>query len=179
MTFEEKTISSEMIYQGAILNLRRDKVQVIGGGTSHREIVEHNGGVAMIAVKEDGKVLLVRQFRKPVEKVVLEVPAGKIEKGEDPYETAVRELKEETGYTAEQVQFLTKFYPSVGYSQEVLYIYLCTGLTAGETAFDEHEALDILEMDLDQLFKMTVNGEIEDGKTAIAIMQAWAKLKLK
>lgn len=179
MTFEEKTLSSEMIYQGAILNLRRDQVQVVGGGTSHREIVEHNGGVAMIAVKEDGKVILVRQFRKPVEKIMLEIPAGKIEKGEDPLETAVRELKEETGYTADQVQYLTKFYPSVGYSQEVLYIYLCTGLTAGETAFDPHEALDILEMDLDQLFKMTVNGEIEDGKTAMAIMQAWARLKLQ
>lgn len=178
MTFEEKTLSSEMIYEGAILNLRRDKVEVINGRTSHREIVEHNGGVAMIAIKEDGKVIMVRQFRKPIEKVIMEIPAGKIEKGEEPYNTAVRELKEETGYTAGKIEYLTKFYPSVGYSKEVLYIYLCTDLVAGETEFDENEALDIFEMDLDELFKMAANGEIEDAKTVIAIMQAWAKIKL-
>lgn len=179
MTFEEKTISSERIYEGAILNLRRDKVEVINGRTSYREIVEHNGGVAMIAMKDDGKVIMIKQFRKPIEKVIMEIPAGKIEKGEDPYQTAVRELKEETGYTAGKIEFLTKFYPSVGYSMEALYIYLCTDLVQGATEFDENEALDIFEMDLDELFKMTVNGEVEDGKTAIGIMQAWARLKLK
>lgn len=179
MTFEEKTLSSEMIYEGAILNLRKDKVEVINGRTSYREIVEHNGGVAMIAVKDDGKVIMIRQFRKPIEKVIMEIPAGKIEKGEEPYDTAVRELKEETGYTAGKIEYLTKFYPSVGYSMEALYIYLCTDLAPGDTEFDEHEALDIFEVDLDELFKMTLNGEVEDGKTAIAIMQAWAKLKLK
>ncbi len=178
MTFEEKTLSSEMIYKGAILNLRRDKVEVINGKISHREIVEHNGGVAMVAVKDDGKVIMIKQFRKPIEKVIMEIPAGKIEKGEEPYSTAVRELKEETGYTANKIEFLTKFYPTVGYSSEALHIYLCTDLIAGETEFDENEALDIFEIDLDELFKMAVNGEIEDGKTAIGIMQAWAKIKL-
>lgn len=178
MTFKEKTLSSEMIYKGAILNLRRDEVEVINGRVSHREIVEHNGGVGMIAIKEDGKVILIKQFRKPIEKVIMEIPAGKIEKGEEPYSTAVRELKEETGYTAGKIEYLTKFYPSVGYSSEAIYIYLCTDLMPGETQFDENEALDIFEMDLEELFKMAVKGKIEDGKTAIAIMQAWARIKL-
>lgn len=178
MTFEEKTISSEVIYDGAILTLRRDKVETVNG-EGYREIVEHNGGVAAIAVKDDGNVVMIKQFRKPIERDIIEVPAGKIEKGEDPMKTAVRELKEETGYTAGKVEFLSKFYPSVGYSQEALYIYLCTELTAGETEFDDTEAIDMFEMPLDDLYKMAVNGELEDGKTLIAVMQAWAKLRGK
>lgn len=179
MTFEEKTISSEMIYKGAILNLRKDKVEVINGGTSYREIVEHRGGVAVVALKDDGKVIMVKQFRKPIERVILEIPAGKIEEDEDPEKTAIRELKEETGYTPGKTEFLGKIYPSVGYSKEALYLYLCTELTEGETEFDENEAIDTLEMDLDDLFSMAVKGELEDGKTVVAIMQAWAKIKLK
>jgi ADP-ribose pyrophosphatase len=176
MTFEEKTISSEMLYEGRILNLRRDKVQVVNGGVSYREIVEHNGGVALIAVKDDLKVIMVKQFRKPIEHVTLEVPAGKIEKGEDPYTTAVRELKEETGYTAKNIELICKFYPSVGYSMESLYIYLCTDLTPGDTEFDEHEALDVLEYDLDELYNMAIEGELEDAKTIIAVIQAWTRV---
>lgn len=177
MTFEEKTISSERLYEGKILNLRKDKVQVVNGGVSFREIVEHNGGVAIIAVKDDRKVVLIKQFRKPIDRVIIEVPAGKIEKGEDPFATAVRELKEETGYSAENIELLSKFYPSVGYSMETIYIYLCTGLTLGETEFDEHEAIDMFECDLDELYAMAVNGQLEDAKTIIAVMQAWKRLE--
>lgn len=173
MTFEEKTLKSETIYQGAIINLRRDKVTV-QGGTSYREIIEHNGGAVIAALTEDKKLVMVRQYRKPADKVMLEVPAGKIDPGEKPLEAAVRELKEETGYTAEKVEFLTQFYPSVGYSEEVLYLYLCTGLTPGETNFDENEAIDIEEVELDRLFKMAMSGEIDDAKTLIAIMMVKA-----
>ena len=135
MTFEEKTLKSEKIYDGAIINLRRDKVTV-QGGTSYREIIEHNGGAVIAALTEDRRLVMVRQYRKPADKVMLEVPAGKIDPGEKPIEAAVRELKEETGYAASKVEFLTEFYPSVGYSEEKLYLYLCTGLTPGETCFD-------------------------------------------
>lgn len=173
MTFEEKTLKSEIIYQGAIINLRRDKVTV-QGGTSYREIIEHNGGAVIAALTEDNKLVMVRQYRKPADKVMLEVPAGKIDPGEKPLEAAVRELKEETGYTAEKVEFLTQFYPSVGYSEEVLYLYLCTGLTPGETNFDENEAIDIEEVELDRLFKMAMSGEIDDAKTLIAILMVKA-----
>ena len=173
MTFEEKTLKSEKIYKGAIINLRRDKVTV-QGGTSYREIIEHNGGAVIAALTEDKKLVMVRQYRKPADKVMLEVPAGKIDPGEKPLEAAVRELKEETGYTAEKVEFLTQFYPSVGYSEEVLYLYLCTGLIPGETNFDENEAIDIEEVELDRLFKMAMSGEIDDAKTLIAILMVKA-----
>ena len=173
MTFEEKTLKSEKIYKGAIINLRRDKVTV-QGGTSYREIIEHNGGAVIAALTEDKKLVMVRQYRKPADKVLLEVPAGKIDPGEKPLEAAVRELKEETGYTAEKVEFLTQFYPSVGYSEEMLYLYLCTGLTPGETNFDENEAIDIEEVELDRLFKKAMSGEIDDAKTLIAILMVKA-----
>ena len=169
MTFEEKTLSTEMIYEGAILNLRRDKVTV-ENGTSYREIIEHNGGAVLAAVTDDGKMIMVKQYRKPAERVMLEAPAGKIDPGEEAFSTAVRELKEETGYTASEVRKLTEFYPSVGYSEEVLHLYLCTGLTAGETCPDENEALDVLAIEVDELFAMVMRGEIRDAKTIVAIM---------
>lgn len=169
MTFEEKTLKSERIYEGAILNLRRDQVTV-QNGTSYREIVEHNGGAVLAALTPEGKMVMVRQFRKPAERVMLEVPAGKIDPGEEALQTARRELKEETGYTAESVKFLMKFYPSVGFSEELLYLYLCTGLKPGETCFDENEAIDIEEMEVETLYQMVMAGEIEDAKTIIAIL---------
>lgn len=169
MTFEEKTLDTQRIYEGAIINLRRDKVTV-ENGTSYREIIEHNGGAVLAAVTDEGKMVMVRQYRKPAERVMLEVPAGKIDAGETPLETARRELKEETGYTPSEVEYMTEFYPSVGYSEEVLYLYLCTGLTAGETCPDENEALDILEMDIDELYQMVMRAEIRDAKTIVAIM---------
>ena len=173
MTFEEKTLKSEKIYEGTIINLRRDKVTA-QGGTASREIIEHNGGAVIAALTEDKKLVMVRQYRKPADKVMLEVPAGKIDPGEMPLEAAVRELKEETGYTASKVEFLTEFYPSVGYSEERLYLYLCTGLTPGETCFDENEAIEIEEIDLDRLFKMAMSGELDDAKTIIAILMVKA-----
>ncbi len=169
MTFEEKTVKSERIYEGAIINLRRDTVTVMNG-TSQREIIEHNGGAVLAAITDEGKMVMVRQYRKAANRVMLEVPAGKIDPGEAPEKTAARELKEETGYTPENVKFLMKFYPSVGYSQEILYLYLCTGLKAGETDFDENEAIDIEEYEIDTLYRMAMDGDIEDGKTIIAIL---------
>mgnify|MGYP000599218907 FL=1 len=169
MIFEENTVSSEMIYEGAIINLRKDKVTV-KNGLSYREIIEHNGGAVLAAITDEGKMVMVRQYRKPAEKVMFEVPAGKIDKGEEPYKTAIRELKEETGYTATEVRFMTSFYPSVGYSDEVLYLYLCTGLVAGDTDFDDNEAIDIEEWDVEDLFSMVMKGQIDDAKTIIAIM---------
>lgn len=173
MTFEEKTIKSERIYEGKILNLRKDTVTVITG-QSEREIVEHRGGAVIVPLTKDNKVIMVKQFRKPAERVVLEVPAGKIDPGEEPLTTAVRELREETGFTADKIKFLTKMYPSVGYSEEILYIYLCKGLTPGETDPDENEALDIEAVPLDDIYNMIMNGEIEDAKTQVAVLMTKA-----
>lgn len=169
MTFEEKTLKSERIYEGAIINLRKDTVTVMNG-TSQREIIEHNGGAVLAAITDEGKMVMVRQYRKPAGRLMLEAPAGKIDPGEAAERTAVRELKEETGYTAQNVKLLMSFYPSVGYSEEKLYLYLCTGLTEGETNFDENEAIDIELYEIDELYEMVMAGKIEDGKTIIAIL---------
>ncbi len=170
MIVEENTISSERIYEGRILNLRKDKVHVKDGKTSYREIVEHNGGVALAAVTRDGKMVMVRQYRKAAEKAVLEVPAGKIEREEDHRITAERELKEETGYSAGRIEYITSFYSSIGYSTEVIYLYYATDLTPGDTDFDDNESIEILEYDLKALKGMVFSGEIEDAKTIAAIL---------
>ena len=176
MTFEEKTLESERIYEGKILNLRRDKVTV-RTGTSYREIVEHNGGAVAVPITDEGKLIMVKQYRKTVERVVLELPAGKRDSAdEDPADTVRRELKEETGYTADQIEFLSAMEPSVGYTTEVLYIYLATGLTPGETNFDENEAIDIVEIDFDEAVRLATAGKLRDGKTLAGILLANARL---
>ena len=176
MFFEEKTLDTKRIYEGRIINLRVDKVTV-QNGTSTREIVEHNGGSVIAAVTNDNKIVMVRQFRKPFDKAILEVPAGKLDGDEDPAEAALRELSEETGYTAGKLEKLNEFYPSVGYTTEVLHIYLATELTPGATHPDENEVLEVLEMDLEDVYGMIMDGKIHDGKTIAAVMMAREKLR--
>ncbi|MDR1042709.1 MAG: NUDIX hydrolase [Clostridiales Family XIII bacterium] len=168
---EEKTLESERIYEGKILNLRRDKV-VSKSGSSYREIVEHNGGIVIIGITDEGKVPMVRQYRKAAESTVLEIPAGKLEKGEDPAEAAEREFREETGYTAASVKYLFGGYSSIGYSTEILRFYLAEGLTAGDTDFDENEAIETEEYAPDELYSMAMSGELIDQKTIVAAFVA-------
>ncbi|SFE38278.1 ADP-ribose pyrophosphatase [Peptostreptococcaceae bacterium pGA-8] len=169
MIFVEKTIESKRIYEGRILNLRVDTVKTIDG-ESTREIIEHNGGAVIAAITDDYEMLMVKQFRKPLERVVLEAPAGKLDKGEKPETTALRELKEETGYTAENIKFITKIYPSVGYCQEALYLYVCTNLKPGEPSFDEGEAIELCKYPIDELAEMVLAGKIEDAKTQVTVL---------
>ena len=175
MTFEEKTIDSEMIYEGSILNVRRDTVTAVNGKPAKREIIEHSGGVTLAAVTNEGKLVLVRQYRHAAGKVVLESPAGRIEPNEDPKLTALRELKEETGYTAENIEYVCTFYSSIGYSEEKIHLFYAWGLAPGETDFDDTEAIITEEYDVFQLKEMVLAGEIEDSKTIAAIMVAVAK----
>ncbi|MDR1778667.1 MAG: NUDIX hydrolase [Clostridiales Family XIII bacterium] len=172
MIVEEKTLSSERLYEGRIINLRKDLVTVKDGGTSYREIVEHNGGVVIAAITADGRMPMVQQYRKAAEQAVLEAPAGKLEKGEDPMEAALRELKEETGFTAGKIRHLTSAYSSIGYSTEVLHLYLATELTAGETDFDDNEAIDVKLFPLTELYQMALAGEIHDLKSVSVIVMA-------
>ena len=176
MTFEEKTISSEVLYEGRIVTLRKDHVTTVSG-TSTREIVEHVPCVAMVALKPDGKVVLIHQFRKPLDRVVTEIPAGMIEPGEEPQAAAVRELKEETGYTAGHVRFLTELHPTVGYCTEKISVYLMTDLTAGETDFDPNEAIDSEEVPIEEAEERILRGEMSDAKALVGIMMTAALIR--
>ena len=176
MTFEEKTISSDYVYRGRLVNVVRHKVQGIRT-ISTREIVEHPGGVAIVALKEDGTMIMERQFRKPIEAVAYEVPAGKLEEGEEPEAAALRELKEETGYTAKNIRFLTAAYPSIGFCTEKLYFYLCTGLIPGETDFDDNEAIDREEIPIREVYEKVMAGEIIDAKAQIAVLMTMALIE--
>lgn len=170
MIFEEKTLKSELLYEGNILNLRRDLVTIKNGGTSYREIIEHREAAVMIPVTDEGKIVLVEQFRKALERAVLEVPAGKLEPGEAPIDAARRELREETGYSAASIEYMITYYPTVAYCQEKLYLFLCKNLTPGETDFDESESIEIHEYDLPTLKNMIMSGRIQDAKTIIAVL---------
>jgi ADP-ribose pyrophosphatase len=170
MIFKEETIESQYLYKGKILNLRKDLVHSASGGTTHREIVEHRGGVGLAAITDEGRMVLVRQYRKALSRDILEIPAGKLELGEEPEITAARELKEETGYRAGSMEFLGRFYPSVGYTTECIHLFLCRDLIPGETEFDEGESIETEEYPLEELYHKALRGEIEDGKTLATIL---------
>ena len=170
MIVEEKTVSSERIYEGAILNLRKDKVTVKDGRTSYREVVEHNGGVIILGVTREGRIPMIWQYRKPAGQAMFELPAGKLEKGEDPEEAALREFREETGYTAGRIRHILEFYPTVGYSEETLHIFFAEDLTPGDTDFDENESIEIEEYLPEELYAKLDAGEMNDGKSIIAIL---------
>lgn len=176
MVFTEKTIKSKKIYEGKVLTLRVDTIQTMDGKEATREIIEHRGAVAIAAVK-DNKMIMVKQYRKAPDEVLLEVPAGKIEKDEPPLETAKRELQEETGYLASKISHVSTFYTSPGFSNEIIYLYLAEELNEGEASPDEDEFLKIEEYDFDTLNQMIRSGEINDGKTITAILLAEKAMK--
>ncbi len=169
MEFNEKTVSSKPIYDGKIIKLREDEVTLPNGMTALREVVSHSGGSAVLCEK-DGKILLVKQFRYPYKEEILEIPAGKINKGEDPSKTAIRELEEEGGIKAEKVNLIFKVYPTPGYTNEIIYIYKAEGLTVTRQNLDKDEFLSSNWYDKEQLKTMINNGEIVDGKTLIALL---------
>lgn len=172
MIFEEKRVNSRKVYEGAILNVRVDTVTA-KKGHAYREIVEHNGAVAAVALTEDDQVLMIRQYRYACDRVVLEIPAGKIERGEtDPEAAMIRELKEETGYSAGKVKYLGCINPSVGYSEEVIHLYLMTGLKPGQQALDDDEALDVELMPFEEVYQMAAEGKLADAKTIAGIFMA-------
>lgn len=172
MIFEEKRVNSRKVYEGAILNVRVDTVTA-KKGHAYREIVEHNGAAAAVALTEDDQILMVRQYRYACDRVVLELPAGKIDKDEtDPEAAMIRELKEETGYSAGKVKYLGCINPSVGYSEEVIHLYLMTGLTPGQQSLDDDEALDVEFMPFDEVYQMAAEGRLADAKTIAGVFMA-------
>lgn len=172
MDFTEKTIATRDIYKGRIVHLVEDTVVLPDGSEAGREMILHNGGVGVIALDEDKNVLMVTQYRKPYDEMVLEVPAGKLEKGEDPLEAGKRELSEETGYKAEEFTYLGKYYPTPGYCSEIISLYLARGLSYVGQNLDEGEFVIVEKIPLAKLVEMVMNNEIPDSKTAIAILKA-------
>ncbi|NLZ92899.1 MAG: NUDIX hydrolase, partial [Firmicutes bacterium] len=169
----EKTISSQVIYQGKVVTLRVDKVALINGMTATREVIIHGGAAAVLAVNKDKEVYFVRQYRKAVEKELLEIPAGKLDPGEEPRACAERELAEETGLVAKEMRLLTAVYTSPGFASEKIYLYLATGLRETNNAQpDEGELLTVQKIPLSSALQMVQSGEITDAKTCLALLLA-------
>ena len=171
MKLFEKTLTSETKFEGRIIKVLRDTVELENGKTSAREVVCHNGGVCVAALTEQNEVLLVRQFRYPYKEVLLELPAGKIELGEDPRECGIRELQEECGCTADRFEKLAQLYPTPAYCTEVIHIYRASGLHESVQKLDDGEFLDVLRIPFAQAVQMVMDGEISDAKTQIGILK--------
>ncbi len=170
MPNQEDTVATERIFRGRIVSLRVDTVQLSGGRVSRREIVEHSGSVAVVPLDDYGNVLMVRQFRKPVEQELLEIPAGMLEPGEEPASAARRELEEETGYTAHRIEPLVRFFTSPGFCDEEMHAFLATGLVAGQPDPDEDEQIELVPVPLTHVPEMIRRGEIRDGKSIAALL---------
>ena len=171
MDFEEKTLEETVIYSGKILNLRKDRVLLPDGNESEREIVEHSGGSAVLC-EQDGKILMVRQFRYAYKREIWEIPAGKVNAGEDFKETAFRELEEEGGIKADEMELIFTLYPSPGYTSEIIRIYRAKGLKKVRQNLDEDEFLTAKWIEKPKLKEMVDNGEIKDAKTLVALLKA-------
>ncbi|MDE6241088.1 MAG: NUDIX hydrolase [Anaeroplasmataceae bacterium] len=165
----EKFLKREVIYDGKILRLDLDQVECDNGKLAYREIVRHNGGAAILCITTDNKVLLIKQFRYAYNEVLYEIPAGKLEKSEDPFTAAIREFEEETGKRALDMSYLTTIYPTCGYSSEKIYLYLVTKYEASQQHLDEDEDVEPIWMDLSSVLEMIQNGTIKDAKTICAI----------
>jgi ADP-ribose pyrophosphatase len=178
--FEEKTITSETIFEGKVIKLQVDEVRLPDGKTSKRELIKHPGAVAIIALTDEGKLVLVEQYRKAMERSLVEIPAGKLEKGEEPAASAVRELEEETGYECEKMEWLTSFYTSPGFADELVHVFVAKNLKKKENAaaLDEDEFVELMELTLTEAEQFMKEGKIKDAKTAYAIQYLQLKQAL-
>lgn len=175
MEFFEKTLAAQEVFQGKIVTVKVERVLLPDGRESSREIVVHRGAVALVPLLEkagEKEIVLTRQYRKPVEEVLLEIPAGTLEEGEEPLVCAQRELREETGMKAEKLELIATYYSAPGFCTEKMYLYLATGLEpqAGEADFDEK--IEVVKLPLPKALELVQKGEIKDGKSIIGILNA-------
>jgi nudix-type nucleoside diphosphatase (YffH/AdpP family) len=168
----ETVIGSESVYEGKIVHLRVDTVRLPGGKESKREIVAHKGSVCIVPIRDDGAILMVRQFRLAAGKTLLEIPAGTLEAGEEPDACAARELEEETGYRAGNLRPLFAAYLAPGYTTELIHAYLATGLTPSRTKLDADENVELVPVPREQAERMVLSGELQDAKTISAVLVA-------
>ncbi|GIO17140.1 ADP-ribose pyrophosphatase [Oceanobacillus oncorhynchi subsp. incaldanensis] len=177
--FEEKTMTSKKIFEGNIIDVQLDEVRLPNGETAQRELVYHPGAVAIIPITSDNKIVLVEQYRKPLERTLVEIPAGKLEQNENPLTAAVRELEEETGYTTTNLSQVTSFYTSPGFANELVYVYVTNDLIKMENppAGDDDEFVEIMEVTLDEAKDLVEEGRIQDAKTNYAVLYLHALTK--
>lgn len=174
MNLYEKTVSQDIRFRGRVINLRVDNALLPNGNHATREVVEHPGGVCVAALTDQNELLFVRQFRYPYGEVLLELPAGKLDRGgENPLEAGKRELREETGAVAAHYRSLGKLYPSPGYCDEIIHLYLAQDLSFGESEPDEDEFLECERIPLDRAVEMVLQNEITDAKTQVAILKVY------
>lgn len=166
---EEKTLCSHHIFEGRVFRVQLDEVELPNGSTSTRELVKHPGAVSVMALTEEHKMIFVRQYRKPLEQETLELPAGKLEPGEDPAACAIREMEEETGYRVERLFHVVSMYTSPGFADELLHIYKAHGLGKGDLQPDNDEFVEPVELSLEEAFARMEAGEICDAKTITAL----------
>lgn len=171
MPHTETTLSSEEIFNGRVIRVTYDKVLLENGNTSTREVVHHHGGACILPVDENQNITMVRQYRYALGEEMWELPAGKLEKGEDPFEAAKRELAEECGLTADHFVDLGVVYPTVGYDSEKIYLWAATGLHNVSQHLDEDEFLDVVKMPLEEALRLVLDGTIKDSKTQIGILK--------
>jgi ADP-ribose pyrophosphatase len=169
--FEEKTVKTEPIFQGRVISLQVDTVELPNGKTSTRELIKHPGAVAVIALTADKKLVMVEQYRKALERTLIEIPAGKLEPGEEPEKTAIRELEEETGYTCEKMEHVISFYTSPGFADEIVHVFLAKKLRKLDTKkeLDEDEFVELLEVTLEEAEQLIEGRRIYDAKTVFAV----------
>lgn len=165
----EKTVKTTEIYKGRIIDLQLEEVELPDGRLSTREVIKHPGAVAVVPIKEDGKLVLVKQYRKALQKSIIEIPAGKLEANEDPRLAAMRELEEETGYKTDSLTFIGSFYTSPGFADELIHLYLTKELEVGQVQTDEDEFIDVIEVTLEEAEKLIEDQKIHDAKTMYAI----------
>lgn len=169
----EKTLDTTPIFDGKVVKLYKDTVLLENGETAFREVIEHSGGVCILPLTDKDEIFFVKQFRYPFKAVLMEIPAGKREKGEDPLTCGIRELKEEIGATAKKITSLGKLYPTVAYDTEVIYMYLAEELSFSEQHLDADEFVDVVKIPFDEAVRMVMNDEIPDSKSQIAILKTW------
>lgn len=167
----EKTLKENNIFDGKIIRVHIDDIELPDGSKSFREVVEHSGGVCVAAVTENDEMFFVRQYRYPFKRVLLELPAGKLERGEDPLEAGIRELSEECGVVADKVHSMGTIYPTVAYCSEIIYLFVATGLHSVPQHLDDGEFLQVEKISIDRAKEMVMNGEISDAKTVALVLK--------
>lgn len=170
---KESTVSSTSVFDGRVLHVRLDEISLPNGEKSTREYCHHNGAVCVIPITDEKEIICVRQYRYPFHEPLIEIPAGKLDSpDEDPTDAAIRELREETGATCQNLLYLGLYYPSPAILDEKIYMYLAQGLTFGEQDLDDDEFLEIVKIPLEELKNAVLNGKIRDGKTQAAVLRA-------